>query len=190
MVIARAVLLFLLWLPSSAAAQSLDVTSRAWDLYAAARYADALALLDGPAAAAVPAADRQLVNEYRVLCLVALERGDAAASAMAAILDTDALYVLKAASQPPRVVAQFERVRQQRLPVAVELAYAEATSAFEQQRFEEAERQLRLVLRLVARAQPGADAPHAAWLALLKTRSEQFLDIVRARVQDTTPSRG
>ena len=76
------------------------------DLYASARYDEALAVLNGlPADNAV--ADRKSVEQYRSLCLLALGRGTEAESAIAAVVTADPLFMPGDADASPRVRAAF-----------------------------------------------------------------------------------
>src|SRR5438132_8623332 len=65
-----------------------DVVGPARDLYASARYDEALAVLNDlrPADAANAASDRKSIEQYRSLCLLALGRGTEAESAIAAVV--------------------------------------------------------------------------------------------------------
>ena len=63
-----------------------DVVGAARDLYASARYDEALAVLNElrPSDSATAVVDRKSIEQYRSLCLLALGRGTEAESAIAA----------------------------------------------------------------------------------------------------------
>src|SRR3954469_2052351 len=73
---------------------SRDPLGAARDLYASARYDEALAVLNDlrPADASAAAADRRSIEQYRSLCLLALGRGSEAESAIAAVVTADPAY--------------------------------------------------------------------------------------------------
>src|SRR5439155_26332891 len=67
-----------------------DVVGPARDLYASARYDEALAVLnDLRPADANGVSDRKSIEQYRSLCLLALGRGTEAESAIAAVVTAD-----------------------------------------------------------------------------------------------------
>ena len=74
-------------LASPAFAQQGTLTA-ARDLYASARYDEALAVLNGMPSNG-GAADRRAIEQYRSLCLLALGRGSEAESAIAAVVTVD-----------------------------------------------------------------------------------------------------
>src|SRR5215218_3356455 len=84
------------------------------DLYASARYDEALSLLNGLRASDQP--DRRSVEQYRSLCLLALGRASEAESAIAAVVTADPIYQPGEADASPRVRATFTEVRRRLLP--------------------------------------------------------------------------
>src|SRR4249919_1440330 len=72
-----------------------DVVGPARDLYASARYDEALAVLNDlrPADAGIAVADRKSIEQYRSLCLLALGRGTEAEGAIAAVVTADPSYL-------------------------------------------------------------------------------------------------
>ena len=64
------------------------------DLYASARYDEALAVLSGLPSDVV-ATDRKSIEQYRSLCLLALGRSTEAESAIAAVITADPLFMLR-----------------------------------------------------------------------------------------------
>jgi hypothetical protein len=107
-----------------------DLLGRAKELYRSAAYDEALGVLDSIRATA-PSTDAQEVSEYRVFCLVALDRRDEARNAIAALIKADPSYQLSEAQASPRVRAVFKEVRQSLLPTLVQSAYADAKAAFD-----------------------------------------------------------
>lgn len=100
------------------------------DLYRTAAYDEALGVLNSlPAAAA--AAHPVEVNEYRVFCLLALDRKDEARAAITALVTADPFYQLSDEEASPRVRTIFNEVRQSVLPDIVQHAYADAKAAYD-----------------------------------------------------------
>ena len=106
-----------------------DPLVRAKELYRSAAYDEALGVLDGISDSS-PAATME-VNEYRVFCLVALDRKDDAKSAITALVTADPSYQLSEAQASPRVRAVFKEVREALLPSIIQHTYADAKAAFD-----------------------------------------------------------
>src|SRR3954466_5365952 len=72
-----------------------DPIGAARDLYASARYDEALAVLNDlrPDTASGPVTERRTIEQYRSLCLLALGRGSEAESAIAAVVTADPAYL-------------------------------------------------------------------------------------------------
>src|SRR5512132_1107649 len=118
------------------------------DLYASARYDEALAMLNGlPNDNAV--ADRKSVEQYRSLCLLALGRSTEAESAIAAVVTADPLFMPGEADASPRVRAAFSDVRQRLLPQIAQTRYATAKAAFDRKDWKAAEAQFRDLIALL-----------------------------------------
>jgi hypothetical protein len=109
----------------SAADAQLD---RAKELYRSAAYDEALGVLDAIRAPA-PSPEALEVSEYRVFCLVALDRKDEARNAISTLISEKPLYDLSETQASPRVRAVFTEVRKSLLPALVQNAYAEAKAA-------------------------------------------------------------
>lgn len=132
-----------------AAAQP-NALNAARDLYASARYDEALALLNGlPAANSPNVADMTSVQQYRSLCLLALGRTPEAEQAIGAVVTANPSYQPSAAEASPRVRAAFTEVRRRLLPQIAQARYTEAKVAFDARRFTESETQFRDVLMLL-----------------------------------------
>src|SRR4030095_6898197 len=103
---------------------------RAKELYRTAAYDEALGVLDAIRATA-PSTETLEVNEYRVFCLVALDRKDEARTAIASLISANPFYELSEAQASPRVRAVFKEVRKSLLPSLVQNAYTQAKAAFD-----------------------------------------------------------
>jgi hypothetical protein len=143
--------------------------SSARDLYASARYDEALAVLNGMRPA--ESNDRRAVEQYRSLCLLALGRGTEAEGAIAAVVTADPLYQPSETDASPRVRAAFTEVRQRLLPELVSSRYAEAKASFDRKDFALAEQQFRHVMSLLE------DPQMAGRLMDLRTLVSGFLDL-------------
>ena len=104
-------------LASRAFAQDGGPIAAARDLYASARYDEALALLNGlrPQEAG-NTANMRSIEQYRSLCLLALGRNAEAEVAIAAVVASDPMYLPTETEAAPRVRTAFSEVRQRQLP--------------------------------------------------------------------------
>ena len=128
------------------------------DLYASARYDEALAVLNGLPSDAV-ASDRKSIEQYRSLCLLALGRGSEAESAIAAVVTADPMFVPGEADASPRVRLAFSEVRQRLLPQIATTRYAAAKAAYDRKDYSAAEAQFRSLLTLLDDPQMGGRLP-------------------------------
>jgi TonB family protein len=104
-----------------------EALQRAKDLYAAAAYEEALAVLK-----AVPNAERSpQVGQYRFFCLFALGQNQQAEQAIHALLMADPLYQPDPADTPPRVLEAFAAAREAALPDIAKQMYVDARAALE-----------------------------------------------------------
>ena len=154
--------------PVSAQTESNPLAS-ARDLYASARYDEALAVLNGMRPA--ESTDRRTVEQYRSLCLLALGRGAEAEGAIAAVVTEDPLYQPSETDASPRVRAAFTEVRQRLLPELVSSRYAEAKATFDRKDFALAELQFKHVMSLLE------DPQMAGRMTDLRTLVAGFLDL-------------
>src|SRR5580765_6730158 len=99
------------------ASSSDDTLVRAKSLYAAAAYDEALAVLDQLQNA--PAEDSMSVAEYRVFCLLALDRGDEARKNINGMLRNNPRYLPAPDHTSPRIQNIFRDVRRESLPKIV-----------------------------------------------------------------------
>lgn len=138
-------------LASHAAAQGTSgQLTAARELYASARYDEALALLDAlrPSESAT-ATDRRAIAQYRSLCLLALGRGPEAEEAIAAVVMADPMYQPSEADASPRVRAAFTEVRQRVLPTIAASHYTVAKRLYDRKEYAAATTEFRSLLRLL-----------------------------------------
>jgi TonB family protein len=113
-----------------------DPLAAARDLYASAQYDEALGILDRLSEGA-PREQRQSIDLYRSLCLLAVGRRDDADRAIESIIARDPLY-RPDADLPPRTRTAFSDVKKRVLPAVVQQRYDEAKRTFERGQFETA----------------------------------------------------
>jgi hypothetical protein len=143
------------------------------DLYASARYDEALAVLNGmPTDNTV--ADRKSVEQYRSLCLLALGRGSEAESAIAAVVNADPLFMPGEADASPRVRAAFSDVRQRLLPQITSTRYVAAKAAFDRKEYASAEAQFKDLIALLN------DPQMSGKQGDMRTLAQGFLDLASA----------
>jgi TonB family protein len=180
--ICATVWMVLAFVTPASAQQDSSPLSAARDLYASARYDEALAMLNGiqPGEGVVP--DRKSIEQYRSLCLLALGRGTEAESAIAAVVTADPLFQPSETDASPRVRAAFSDVRQRLLPEIAGSRYAAAKGAFDRKDFGAAEQQFKGLLALIDDPQMGGR------LKDLRVLVVGFLDLsVAAVVPPTAP---
>jgi len=161
-----------LWAPALAQEGPL-ATAR--DLYASARYDEALAMLNGlkPQESANPVNLRS-IEQYRSLCLLALGRGAEAEAAIAAVVASDPMYLPTETEASPRVRTAFSEVRQRQLPEIARTRYQAAKELFDRKEFPVAEQQFRELLRLID------DPDMGGRLADLRMLVAGFVDLAAA----------
>ena len=116
------------------------------DLYASARYDEALSVLNGLRIG--ESIDRRSVEQYRSLCLLALGRASEAESAIAAVVTADPTY-RPGESESPRVRASFTEVRKRLLPEITTARYQAAKATYDRRDWAGAEAQFTTVLSLI-----------------------------------------
>jgi TonB family protein len=164
----------ILALATPAYAQLPNPLAAARDLYASARYDEALAVLNGMRPGDGAGLDRKSVEQYRSLCLLALGRGSEAESAIAAVVTVDPLFVPEEADASPRVRTAFSDVRQRVLPQIASSHYTLAKAAFDRKEYASAERQFRALASLLDDPQMGGR------LSDLRVLVSGFLDLASA----------
>jgi TonB family protein len=116
------------------------------DLYASARYDEALSVLNGLRIG--ESVDRKSVEQYRSLCLLALGRASEAETAIEAVVTADPTY-RPGESESPRVRATFTVVRKRLLPEITTAHYQAAKAAYDRKEWAASEHQFRTVLDLI-----------------------------------------
>ena len=117
------------------------------DLYASARYDEALSVLNGLRIG--ESVDRKSVEQYRSLCLLALGRSSEAETAIAAVVTADPTYRPAESEAAPRVRATFTDVRKRLLPEITTARYQAAKAAYDRKDWAASEQQFRAVLELI-----------------------------------------
>ena len=171
---------FALLTVSTAGAASDDL-ARAKDLYRTAAYDEALLALEeiaGESSGTILAE----ANEYRLFCLIALDRKLDARIIIESMVNADPFYQMTTAQASPRVRVMFNDIRQTLLPGLVQREYAAAKSAFDKQE-PEASVQFDRVLKLLEDPQL---TPNPSFTDL-KTVAIGFRDLSRARVKKVEP---
>jgi TonB family protein len=153
-----------------------DVVGPARDLYASARYDEALAVLNDlrPADIGTAVSDRKSIEQYRSFCLLALGRGSEAESAIAAVVTADPSYVPGEIEASPRVRAAFSDVRKRLLPDLAQGRYSDAKVLFDRKDYAAATPRFRQVLVLLD------DPDMGGKLTDLRTLVNGFLDLSAA----------
>jgi hypothetical protein len=135
---------------SATSSRFAESIATARELYAAARYDEALAVLDELtiSATTVPA-ERKAIEQYRSLCLLALGRGQEAEAAIANVVRVDPFYQPGESEASPRVRTTFADVRQRLLPDLATARYAEAKGLYDRKAFADAEVRFRELVLLL-----------------------------------------
>jgi hypothetical protein len=121
------------------------------DLYVAAAYDDALAMLNGLRASA-RREEKGLLEQYRAFCLLALGRKAEADSAIEAAVAASPFNQPSEAEVSPRVRSTFREVRRRVLPAVIERQYTDAKAAFDRKDTIAAAERFTQVLALIADA--------------------------------------
>jgi TonB family protein len=167
---------------AGAGATNLTSISTARELYAAARYDEALVILDGLRPSGDAAlSERKVIEQYRSLCLLALGRGDEAEAAIAAVVRVDPFYQPSEAEASPRVRSTFADVRQRLLPDLASSRYAEARQAYDRKQFAEAATGFRELVLLLD------DPQMNGRLADLRTLASGFVELASAAAAPPAP---
>lgn len=151
-----------------------DALARAKDLYLAAAYDEALVLLEQLKSQPPPAVATE-VAQYRVFCLLALERRDEARKAIEDIVTADPFYRPSEAQTSPRIRSVFQETRKALLPGLVQRRYADAKASFEK-KDPKALSQFEQVLALL----DDPDLKGTSQLADLRTVVSGFRDLSKA----------
>jgi TonB family protein len=162
-----------------------DPVGAARELYASARYDEALAVLnDLKPTDATPVSDRRSIEQYRSLCLLALGRDTEAEGAIAAVVTADPAYQPSETEASPRVRAAFSEVRRRLLPEIATGRYTEAKAAYDRKDYAGAVKSFRRVLALLD------DPDMRGRLADLRVLSSGFMDLsIAAAAPPAAPRR-
>ena len=158
-----------------------DALARARDLYLSAAYDEALVLLEQLKSQPPPAATE--VEQYRMLCLLALERGDEARKAIENIVATDPSYRPSEMQTSPRIRSVFQETRKAVLPGLVQRKYSEAKTSFEK-KDPKALAQFEQVLTLL----DDPDLKGTPQLSDLRTVVSGFRDLSKAMANAAAPA--
>ena len=151
-----------------------DPLSSARDLYASARYDEALATLNSLRVGedvSVKPAEMRAVEQVRSLCLLALGRASEAQEAIAAVVSVDPFFQPGEAEAAPRVRAAFQDVRRRMLPDIATERYTSAKATFDRKDYSSATDQFRQVIALLR------DPDMQGRLSDLQTLSNGFLEL-------------
>lgn len=143
-------------------------------LYAAASYDEALVALDEARQMDLPLDDRVVLEQHRMLCLLALDRTAAAEEAATALVERKPDFVLSADDASPRVRAAFARARGRVLPSVLRRSYGEAKAAYDAGDYTRAQGEFTRLTTLLADPQLAAADPT---LADLRTLADGFLQL-------------
>lgn len=105
------------------------------DLYAAAAYEDALAVLNRLPDASRPPEEARAIQQYRAFCLLALGRTAEAERSIEAVIVGQPAFRPADADMSPRLRAAFTDVRRRVLPAIIQQKYAQAKAAFDRKEF-------------------------------------------------------
>lgn len=109
-----------------------DSLAHARELYAAAGYREALAMVErlGPAAASLSAEVGRDLEMMRALCLAALGQDEEARASMGRLVELDPQFGFAESDASPRVRQAYAEVRAARLPEVVRARFVAARQAF------------------------------------------------------------
>jgi len=153
---------------------SQEPLAAARELYAAAEYEEALRALDA-LPPAVSRTERQAVELYRALCLLALGRRADADRALEALVSHDPLY-RPTDDLSPRLRAAFTDARRRVLPALVQQQYNEAKTAYDRKAFADAAAGFRRVVDVLNDPDLSAPASQPP-LSDLRTLASGFHDL-------------
>jgi TonB family protein len=149
-----------------------DSLRTAKDLYASASYDDALGVLSR-----LRESDpKPEVEQYRVLCLVALGRQTEAEAAVESAVRSDPTFVPDASEISPRIRELFVQKRKQLMPDIVRRKYVDAKSALQRKDREAAISQFDGLVRLIDSSDTSSDES----MGEIRLLASGFLDLSRA----------
>jgi protein TonB len=157
------------------------------ELYVGAEYTDALSMLNALAGANPSKSDRQGIELYRALCLVALGKQPEATKVIEGIVTSDPLYRPDGADLPPRMRTAFGDARKRLLPSLVQQRYLAARAAFEQKEYASAAEGFKMVLEGLADPELGTAGSQPP-LSDLKLLASGFHDLASKAVPPLAPA--
>jgi periplasmic protein TonB len=125
----------LIVLAATTAVAADDSLATARDLYAAAAYEDALAVLNRLGTPGGVPGDGPVIGQYRAFCLLALGRVSEAEQAIETLIAAEPSYHPSDADASPRIRSAFSDVRRRMLPAIVQQQYAQAKAAYDKKEF-------------------------------------------------------
>jgi len=147
--------------------------ARAKELYLSADYDQALSLLEGILGEGAPASAAEAA-QYRIFCLLALDRSDDAKKAIESLIASDPFFRLSDQASP-RIRTIFQDTRKAMLPGLVQRRYADAKAAFDK-KDPQAAKQFDQVLALLE----DPDLKPTPALTDLRTVATGFRDLAKA----------
>jgi TonB family protein len=153
-----------------------ESVAAAVELYGAAAYREALAMLDALRARGAQQAEAVELEKYRALCLVVLGRTGDAEQAIGRILAMQPRFRLSDDEASGRILAAFDEMRRRVIPQAAQQAYELAEAAYRKQELAEAREGFSTVLAL---AEDAGDEPPRL-VKDLATLARGFLVLVAA----------
>ncbi len=155
-----------------------DTLPAAKELYGAAAYPEALAMLDRLKAGNPPADTALEIDKYRAFCLFAMGNTRDAEQVVAGMTTAWPRFRLADGEASPRVVSAFRDVRRAQLPAVIEQAYTLGREAYEKKAAEAAIEQFRLVLDLSGDPDLPANQPLTKDM---QTLASGFLNLAQAQ---------
>jgi len=173
---AVALWLFFAWLAfGTLVTANNDDLARAKDLYFAGAYDEALAKLDGLEIIGSSSPEAIEASEYRMFCLLALDRRKEAAEAIEPIIRVNPYYRPSDPQLSPRIVAMFQELRRSLLPTVLKRFYDDARAAYDR-KDPDAAAQFDRVLTLLAEL----DVSRSPALEDLHDMTAGFRDLIKA----------
>jgi len=129
--VAAAALLAAVTVASAQAPAPVSSLATARTLYASAEYGGALDMLNGLVTQTPAGPERQAIELYRALCLVAVGNNAEAVKVIDAMIVQDPLYRPAADDVPPRLRSAFTDARKRLVPGLVQQRYVAAKASFD-----------------------------------------------------------
>ena len=175
-----AAVLLMLCVPATARANQ-ELLASAKNLYESASYEAALSELS-----AIDSSETiDVVDTYRALCLLGLERAREAEQVLEAVATRSPLLVLSAAEYSPRVVALFDDVRKKTLPAAAQRLYASAKAHYDNKQYDAAASEFKQTVQVIGKISEDAQT---STLGDLKELAAGFLTLSEAKIAPSAAS--